>query len=86
MGEAVIVEAIRSPFAKRGGAFREHRPDALLASVFESLVKRSGVDVEKIEDVVTGCVSQAGEQAANVGRLAWLLELVGAPRCGVGDR
>ena len=73
MAEPVIVEAIRSPFAKRGGAFREHRPDALLATVFESLVERSGVDAAAVEDVVTGCVSQAGEQAANVGRLAWLL-------------
>lgn len=73
MGEPVIVEAIRSPFAKRGGAFREHRPDALLASVFGKLVERSGVDPANVEDVVTGCVSQAGEQAANVGRLAWLL-------------
>ena len=73
MAEPVIVEAIRSPFAKRGGAFREHRPDALLAFIFAPLMERSGVDPRKIEDVVTGCVSQAGEQAANVGRLAWLL-------------
>ena len=73
MGEAVIVAAIRSPFARRGGAFREHRPDALLASDLKSLVERAGIDAAKIEDVVTGCVSQAGEQAANVGRLAWLL-------------
>ena len=73
MAEPVIVEAIRSPFAKRGGAFREHRPDALLATVFERLVERSGVDAAAVEDVVAGCVSQAGEQAANVGRLAWLL-------------
>lgn len=73
MPEAVILEAIRTPFAKRGGAFREQRPDALLASLFAPLVARSGVDPAQVEDVVTGCVSQAGEQAANVGRLAWLL-------------
>lgn len=73
MSEPVIVEAIRTPFAKRGGAFREQRPDALLASIFKPLVDRSGVDPACIDDVVTGCVSQAGEQAANVGRLAWLL-------------
>jgi acetyl-CoA acetyltransferase family protein len=73
MHEPVIVEAIRTPFGKRGGAFREVRPDALLASAFTDLVTRSRVDPGAIEDVVTGCVSQAGEQAANVGRLAWLL-------------
>lgn len=73
MAEPVIIEAIRTPFAKRGGAFREQRPDALLASILRSLVERSGVDVRRVDDVVTGCVSQAGEQAANVGRLAWLL-------------
>lgn len=73
MAEPVIIEAIRTPFAKRGGAFREQRPDALLASILRSLVERSGVDARRVDDVVTGCVSQAGEQAANVGRLAWLL-------------
>jgi acetyl-CoA acyltransferase len=73
VAEPVIVEAIRTPFAKRGGAFRELRPDALLASVFAPLVERSRVDPAQVEDVVTGCVSQAGEQSANIGRLAWLL-------------
>ncbi len=73
MSEPVIVEAVRSPFGKRGGAFREERPDALLASILNAMVERSGVDPAAVEDVVTGCVSQAGEQGANVGRLAWLL-------------
>jgi acetyl-CoA acyltransferase len=93
MPEAVILEAIRTPFAKRGGAFREQRPDALLASLFQPLVDRSGVDPAQVEDVVAGCVSQAGEQAANVGRLAWLLAgmPVGTPAltlnrmCGSGQ-
>lgn len=73
MSEPVIVEAVRTPFGKRGGAFREQRPDALLASLFKPLVGRAGIDPAEIGDVVTGCVSQAGEQGANVGRLAWLL-------------
>lgn len=73
MGEPVIVEAIRTPFAKRGGAFRALRPDTLLATALTGLVERSGVDPERVEDVVAGCVSQAGEQAANIARLAWLL-------------
>jgi acetyl-CoA acetyltransferase family protein len=73
MGEAVIVEAVRTPFGKRKGAFRETRPDALLAHVLRGLVERAGLDDGEIEDVVTGCVTQAGEQGANVGRLGVLL-------------
>lgn len=73
MAQAVIVEAIRTPFAKRGGAYRERRPDALLAGILSALVKRSGVEAAAVEDVVAGCVSQAGEQSANVARLAVLL-------------
>ncbi|MBA2376033.1 MAG: thiolase family protein [Actinomycetota bacterium] len=73
MSEAVIIEAVRTPFGRRGGAFRETRPDALLAHALVGLVERSGVDPSKVEDVVTGCVTQAGEQGANVGRLGVLL-------------
>jgi acetyl-CoA acetyltransferase family protein len=73
MGEAVIVEAVRTPFGKRGGAFRETRPDALLAHALRGLVERAGLDGAEIEDVVTGCVTQSGEQGANVGRLGVLL-------------
>lgn len=73
MAEPVIVEAVRTPFGKRGGAFRERRPDSLLAFALDAVVRRAGVDPKQVDDVVTGCVSQAGEQAANVGRLAWLL-------------
>lgn len=73
MGEAVIIEAVRTPFGKRDGAFRETRPDALLAHALGGLVERSGIDPAKVEDVVAGCVTQAGEQGANVGRLGVLL-------------
>lgn len=73
MSEAVILEALRAPFGKRGGAYRETRPDSLLASVLQALVERSGADKARIEDVVTGCVTQVGEQGANIGRLATLL-------------
>lgn len=73
MGEAVIIEAVRTPFGRRDGAFREVRPDALLAHALVGLVERSGIDPAKIEDVVTGCVTQAGEQGANVGRLGVML-------------
>ena len=73
MSEPVIVDAVRTPFGKRGGAYRELRPDALLADILTSLVRRSGVEPGAVEDVIAGCVSQAGEQGANVARLAWLL-------------
>lgn len=73
MHEAVIVDAIRTPFARRGGAYSTIRPDALLAAQLRQLVDRSGVAPPRIGDIVTGCVSQAGEQAANVGRQAALL-------------
>ena len=73
MPEAVIVDAVRTPFGRRGGALREQRPDAMLAHVLKALVKRAGVDPEKIEDVVDGTVTLAGEQGANPGRLGVLL-------------
>ena len=73
MAEAVILEVARTPFGRRGGAFREVRPDALLGKVLAGLVKRAGIDPAKIEDVVTGAVTQAGEQGANVGRLGVFL-------------
>ena len=73
MREAVIIDAIRTPFGRRKGALCETRPDSLLAATLQQLLQRNRVAPEKIEDVVTGCVSQAGEQGANVGRLAVLL-------------
>jgi acetyl-CoA acyltransferase len=73
MNEPVILEAVRTPFARGGGAFREERPDALLAHVLRGLVGRAGLDPEEIEDVINGTVTQTGEQGANVGRLAVML-------------
>jgi hypothetical protein len=73
MPQPVVIEAVRTPFGRKGGAFRETRPDSILAGVLAGLCERAKVSPAKIEDVVTGCVSQAGEQGANVGRLAVLL-------------
>jgi acetyl-CoA C-acetyltransferase/acetyl-CoA acyltransferase len=73
MAEAVILEAVRTPFGRRGGGLREARPDSLLAYALKSLVGRAGVAPERLQDVICGCVTQAGEQAANVGRLGVLL-------------
>lgn len=73
MTEAVIIEAVRVPFGRREGMYRETRPDALLARTLCALVERVGIEPADIEDVVVGCVTQAGEQGANIGRLATLL-------------
>ena len=73
MNDVVILEAVRTPFGRRGGALREHRPDALLAHVLDGVLTRAGVDSRKIEDVIDGTVTLAGEQGANPARLAVLL-------------
>jgi acetyl-CoA acyltransferase len=73
MSEAVIIDAVRTPYGKRGGALREFRPDALLAHVLRGVVDRAGIDAAKVDDVICGTVTQAGEQATNVARLGVLL-------------
>ncbi len=73
MPEAVLLEAVRTPFARRGGAYRDIRPDRLLAQTLEGLVQGTPIDPRQIDDVITGTVTQTGEQGANVGRLAVLL-------------
>src|SRR5439155_3864725 len=73
MAEAVILEAIRTPFARRGGAFRDTLPDRLLAHALKGVVQRAGIDEVKVEDVINGTVCQSGEQGANIGRLGVLL-------------
>jgi acetyl-CoA acyltransferase len=66
--EAVIVDAIRTPIGKKGGTLAKLRSDDLGALVLRELVRRSGLDPHQIDDVITGCVTQIGEQGANVGR------------------
>src|ERR671931_2661364 len=70
--EAVIVEAVRSPIGKRGGSLSGTHPVDMLADVLKEVVERAGVDPGEIEDNITGCVSQVGEQSLNVGRNGWL--------------
>jgi len=72
MREAVIVEAVRSPVGKRGGALSDVHPVDLLAVVLRELVDRSGIDPAAVDDHVAGCVSQVGEQSLNISRNAWL--------------
>lgn len=73
MNEAVIVEAVRTPFGRRGGWWADTRPDDLLAIAIQGVLARAGLPAEQVDDVLAGCVSQAGEQGANIGRLAALL-------------
>ncbi|KRC53803.1 MULTISPECIES: thiolase family protein [unclassified Nocardioides] len=74
MIDAVIVDAVRSPMAKgkAGGALSSLHPVELLAQTVKGLLDRVGIDPGQVDDVLTGCVSQVGEQAGNVGRMAWL--------------
>jgi acetyl-CoA C-acetyltransferase len=72
MSEAVIVDAVRTPIGRRNGWLSGTHPNALLATAIRGLLERTGVDPADVEQVIAGCVTQAGEQAANVGRNAWL--------------
>ena len=72
MGTAVIVEAVRTPIGKRGGALAGLHPAELLGSAQTALLERAGVEPGRGEQVAGGCVTQAGEQSSNVTRTAWL--------------
>jgi len=72
MAEAYIVDAVRTAGGRRGGALKDWHPVDMAAQVLNALVERSGVDPAAIDDVVMGCVGQAGEQAFHVGRNAVL--------------
>jgi acetyl-CoA C-acetyltransferase len=72
MPEPVIVEAVRTPIGKRNGRLAGLHPAQLLGAAQKEVVQRAGIDPAMVEQVVGGCVTQAGEQAANVARNAWL--------------
>ncbi|CAM4153305.1 thiolase family protein [Bacillus paramycoides] len=73
MREVVIVEAVRTPVGRRGGVLSGIRPDDLAAEVLKEIITRTGIQPEIIEDVIMGCVSQSGEQAGDIARIAALL-------------
>jgi acetyl-CoA C-acetyltransferase len=68
MGAAYIVDAVRTAGGRRDGALKYWHPADLGAAVLDALVERTGVDPAVIDDVITGCVSQIGEQSCHVGR------------------
>ncbi|RJF75437.1 acetyl-CoA C-acetyltransferase [Rhodopseudomonas palustris] len=72
MAEAYIVAAARTAGGRKGGRLAGWHPADLAASVLNALVDRSGAAPDQIEDVIMGCVGQAGEQAVNIGRNAVL--------------
>ena len=73
MRDALIIEAVRTPIGKRNGTLASVRADELAAQVLAGLVERLDLDPGAIEDVEMGCVTQVGEQALNVGRIATLI-------------
>ena len=73
--EVVIVEAVRTPIGRghpEKGYYKDTHPNALLAKCYTEVIERAGIPAEEVEDVVTGCVQQFGEQSFNIGRNAWL--------------
>src|SRR4051812_7311477 len=97
MGKAVILDAVRTPRGRgkagKGGLSSLH-PQELMAQVMNGLVERTGVAPADVEDVVAGCVSQVGEQGANLARNAvlaagWPIEVTGVTLnrfCGSGQQ
>ncbi len=73
VAQAYLVDGVRTPVAKFGGALRSVRPDDLLAGVLRALVERTGIDGEAVDEVVAGCTNQAGEDNRNVARMSLLL-------------
>src|ERR671927_1382370 len=75
--EVVIVEAVRTPIGRghpEKGYYKDTHPNELLGKTYSEVIKRAGIPAEEVEDVITGCVQQYGEQMFNVGRNAWLQE------------
>lgn len=70
MTDAVIVDAVRTPFGDRDGMFRDTHPQDLAAAPLTALEQRNGFDPETIEDVIYGCVTPIDEQGLNIGRIA----------------
>lgn len=73
MTEVVIVDAVRTPIGRLGGALAGVRPDDMAAHILRALVERTGFPIEQLEEVYMGCANQAGEDNRNVARMAVLL-------------
>src|SRR5699024_929390 len=72
MPEAYIIDAIRTPSAKRGAALAEMHPASMGAHLILAIVERHEIDPATVDDVVFGCVDAIGGQAGNIARTSWL--------------
>jgi len=72
MREAWIIDGVRTPIGRHGGALASVRPDDLAALTIEALLGRTGIDPSVVDDVILGCTNQAGEDNRNVARMALL--------------
>ncbi len=72
MKRAVLVDAVRTPVGRHGGALAPVRPDDLAAHVLSAALERTGVEAVEVDDVLMGCINQAGEDNRNVARMALL--------------
>ncbi len=72
-GDALIVDAVRSPIGRRNGTLAGTRADELAGQVLNGLVARHDLDPAEVEDVQMGCVTQIGEQGWNIGRMATMV-------------
>src|SRR5262249_55506659 len=94
MGEAFIIDACRTARGRRKGTLSETHPIDVLVAPITALVKRTGVPVEQIEDLVVGCVTETGEQGTDIARSAvlaagWPVEIPGVTLnrfCGSGQQ
>src|SRR3979411_1194645 len=82
MEQVLVIDAIRTPLARRNGALSGIHPARLLAGVLAGVLRRTAVDGGAVQQVIAGCVSQVGEQSFNIGRTAWLT--AGLPQTGAG--
>src|SRR6266571_7382610 len=72
MGEAYIIDAVRTPVGKRGRGLSQVHPADLGAHVIKALIDRTGVDPAAVEDVIFGCTDALGPNAGDIARTCWL--------------
>ena len=72
MGEAYIIDAVRTPVGRRGGGLAEEHPADLGAHAIKGLIDRVGIDPMTVDDVIMGCLDNMGPQAGDIARTAWL--------------
>lgn len=73
MREVVIVEGVRTPVGRKNGVLKDIRPDDLAGATLKELVVRAGIDPAILDDIILGCVTQSGEQAGDIARVAALI-------------